>query len=169
MQSKSPSFDEVAAQFPVNSYVLVAYPIGSRPDNKLMAQWQGPMQVVAFSGTEYEVRNLVTMKTQLVHIKRLKPFVTSPNRSPESIAFAEAGVWEILMVHAHRQPRRGSRLGLEFLVEWAGYPNKADGKIGQRNWDVQHLSLNIATRIDHYDDLFRRGYDAREFFGYFSL
>jgi hypothetical protein len=126
MQSESPSFDEVAAQFPVNSYVLVAYPIGSRPDNKLMAQWQGPMQVVAFSGTEYEVRNLVTMKTQLVHIKRLKPFVTSPNRSPESIAFAEAGVWEILMVHAHRQPRRGSILGLEFLVEWAGYPNKAD-------------------------------------------
>ena len=126
VHSESPSLDEMAAQFPVNSYVLVAYPAGSRPDNKLMAHWQGPMQVVSFSGAMYEVRNLVTMKTMSVHIKRLKAFVSSEDRSPESIAFAEAGVWEVRTIHDHRQPNRSSRVGLQLLVEWSGHPARAD-------------------------------------------
>jgi hypothetical protein len=126
VHSESPAFDEIAAQFPVNSYVLVAYPMGGRPDHKLMAQWQGPMQVVSFEGATYEVRNLVTMKTQLVHVKRLKPFVVSSTSTPEMIAYAEAGVWEVRTVHDHRQPRRGSRQGVTLLVEWVGYPSRDD-------------------------------------------
>jgi len=126
IHSESPALDEIAAQFPVNAYVLVAYPTGSRPDHKLMAQWQGPMQVVSFHGSSYEVRNLVTMKTQWVHVKRLKPFVLSSTSSPEMIAYAEAGVWEVKHIHDHHQPKRGSRQGLRFLVEWVGYPNRSE-------------------------------------------
>jgi hypothetical protein len=126
VHSESPALDEVAAQFPVNSYVLVAYPLGTRPDNKLMAQWQGPMQVVSFEGATYEVRDLVTMRTQRVNVKRLKRFIVSPDSDPSNIAFAEAGVWEVRMIHDHPQPTARSRQGLTFLVEWIGFPSSDD-------------------------------------------
>ena len=42
------------------------------------------------------------------------------------IAYAEAGVWEVKHIHDHQQPKRGSRQGLRFLVEWVGYPNRSE-------------------------------------------
>ena len=52
---------KIRTEFPVDSYVLVAYPNG--PPTRLNTLWKGPLQVVNIDKAEYTLRNLVTQKS----------------------------------------------------------------------------------------------------------
>ena len=83
LEGKAP---EELTVFPVNSYVLVAYPrsaMGRKPPNKLTAPWRGPLRVVSFDANEYTLQNLVTGKLELQHVTCLKSYNYDPKRTTE--------------------------------------------------------------------------------------
>ena len=114
--------------FPVDSHVLMSYPLDttgkSRPPNKLLTQWKGPLQVVSISsdGSHYTLKDLVEDKTlPQVHIKRLRPFLYDAEAvDPKAIAAKDKGEYFVEQILEHRgNPTRKSTM--EFKVRWAGY------------------------------------------------
>lgn len=45
----------------------------------MITPWLGPYRVVNQEGARFELQNLVTLKTRLVHVTLLKPFQGSGN------------------------------------------------------------------------------------------
>jgi len=143
LSSKQPS-DNHLNTLAVDSFVLVAYPEGHRPEDKLMCRWYGPMQVVEINEAAYHVRDLVTMKVDVVHVSRLKPFYQNGLIQPREVAYAEGCVWEVLKVHQHRKEGR-ARTGVSLLIEWAGFPQ-------QKHWTWEPWSAHLGrnARIIEY-------------------
>jgi hypothetical protein len=131
-------FNEFASltKFNDNEYVLIAYPEGHRPSDKLMCRWKGPMQVVRHTGAAYTIRDFTTMKEETVHVSRIKPYLSDGHNDPEQIALAEGCVWEIKCIHSHRIEGK-SRKNYSFLVEWAGYPLEV-------HWTWELWTANLA-------------------------
>ena len=91
--------------FPVNSYVLVMFPVvnnSRKPPHKLSSYWKGPLKVVTSLGSEYELLDLVSMKTSCVHISRLKPFHFEPGTDPREVARTDTQSYDIRCVHSHK-------------------------------------------------------------------
>lgn len=113
-------------EFPVNSYVLLRYPMSlggdHRPPSKLHTKWRGPYRVVSFEGSSYFLQNLVTKKTSNHHIKELVSFQFDPQRTnPEEVAYTDEDYFEIDHIVKHRgKTNRVSTL--QFLVSWKGQP-----------------------------------------------
>ena len=80
-KSKESSTNSIT-EYENGSYLLLAYPTGTRPPSKLHMPWMGPYQVVSHSGAEYLLRNLVTGKTlnprHVSQLKRYLPGTISP-------------------------------------------------------------------------------------------
>jgi len=112
--------------FPVNSFVLVAYPENgftkrARPPNKLMPEWKGPYQVISFIGANYTVLNLVTMKEEPgIHVKRLKQFEYVEGTDPRDIANKATDSWDVEEILSHTGSSK-QRNQMTFLVKWLGY------------------------------------------------
>jgi hypothetical protein len=112
--------------FPVNSFVLVAYPENSftkraRPPNKLMPEWKGPYQVISFIGANYTLLNLVTMKEESeVHVKRLKQFEYIEGTDPRDIANQATDAYDVEEIISHTGSIK-ARNDMTFLVKWLGY------------------------------------------------
>jgi cleavage and polyadenylation specificity factor subunit 1 len=112
--------------FPVNSFVLVAYPENSftkraRPPNKLMPEWKGPYQVISFIGANYTLLNLVTMKEESeVHVKRLKQFEYIEGTDPRDIANQATDAYYVEEIISHTGSIK-ARNDMTFLVKWLGY------------------------------------------------
>jgi dihydroneopterin aldolase len=121
--------------FHINAFVLVAYPEGHRPDDKLMCRWYGPMQIVDIVGDAYHVRDLVTMNVATVHVSRLKAFRQNGLIQPDEVAYAEGCVWEVLRVHKHRKEGK-SRQGVFLLIEWVGFPQ-------EKHWTWEQWSASL--------------------------
>eukprot|EP01033_Poteriospumella_lacustris_P010075 gene10075-7198_t len=64
------------AEYPIGSLVLVK---NMSKKDKLLTPWLGPYRVVNQEGARFELQNLVTLKTRLVHVTLLKPFQGSGN------------------------------------------------------------------------------------------
>lgn len=138
------NYDAEIAQitvFPVNSYVLVAYPLSSqsRPPNKLMCHFKGPYQVVHNIGSAYTILNLVKMSQEVVHISRLRPFHFDDSRvDPRDVAYAEACSYDIRVIHAHRFHGTKRVTNLELQIEWLGFPES-------HHWTWQLWSRDLAS------------------------
>ena len=110
--------------FAPNSFVLVRPPwsaMGHRPPSKLHTDWRGPLRVVNNTGAQYTLFNMVTGKTEDVHVTRLKNFEYEPGLvDPLKLAAADYDEFVIERVLDHAgDPKRKS--SLDFLVKWAGF------------------------------------------------
>jgi hypothetical protein len=101
------------------SFVLVAYPKGTRAPTKLHMPWSGPMQVVSHDGTSYTLRNLVTGTTLCRSVHELKTFIPA-RKSPLEVARRDLQVYLVEKVIAHRGDTRRKEQ-MEFRVRWLGF------------------------------------------------
>ena len=114
--------------FPINSYVLVMYPVQNnarKPPHKLASYWKGPFQVISSIGSEYQLLDLVTMKSSRVHISRLKSFHFEPGTDPRIVANTDTQSYDIKCVHRHTGSVKKPST-LQFLVEWIGFEDPSD-------------------------------------------
>ncbi len=118
--------EDALTHFPVDSFVLVAYPsegMHRGPPNKLMTNLKGPMRVVDKDGAIYHVRDLTTNKVESVHVSRLSLFHYDATRtSPADAAHADRQEFTIETILNHRGDKK-KRSTLEFEVKWLGYPD----------------------------------------------
>ena len=124
--------------FPVNSFVLVAYPDTGftkrpRPPNKFMPEWKGPYQVVSYIGASYNLLNLVTMKEELgIHVKRLKTFEYEEGTDPREIANQTADAWDVEAILSHTGTPK-DRNKMTFMVKWLGYEDPSPEPYSNRS------------------------------------
>jgi hypothetical protein len=116
-------------EFPINSYVLVAYPhsrMGQRPPVKTMTQYRGPMRVVHFKDSKYTVQDLVSLKEEMVHVSLLKKFEYDPNLvDPAEVARRDTQEFLVEEILAHKGNFDAKR-SLQFKVRWQGYGPEHD-------------------------------------------
>jgi hypothetical protein len=111
--------------FPVNSYVLLKPPDGSR--EKLQMPKAGPYIVVGISGDKYSIQDLLTHKVTDTHVSNLSQFRydSSSGLDPMEVAARNAGEFFIDRIYEHRGTTT-KRLSMQFLVSWKGYSQKDD-------------------------------------------
>ena len=119
-------------EFRENSYVLVSYPdkgLGPKPPNKALTPNAGPFQVVRSrnDGNEYELKNLVTGKTVLEPVSRMRTFHYDKERTnPMAEAIKDglssgSALFLVEQVIGHRGGGRKQALStLEFSVKGIG-------------------------------------------------
>ena len=116
-------------EFAVNSFVLCSYPkgrMGALPPTKLHTSLKGPFRVIMFIGPEYTILNLVTNKTEVVHVKRLQPFYyNSLVDNPQDIAAKDYQEFRVERVLKHSGDAR-RKSSMDFLVRWQGYDETED-------------------------------------------
>ncbi len=110
--------------FPVNSYVLLKPPDGSR--EKLRMPKAGPYIVVEISGDKCSIQDLLTHKITDTHVSNLSEFRydSSSGLDPIEVAARNAGEFFIDRIYEHRGGTTTKRLNMEFLVSWKGYSQK---------------------------------------------
>ena len=103
IERKTPPYITV---FPPNSYVLVGYPdtgMGTKPPDKLMTNLRGPLRVINNVGPSYTLLNLVNNEQEVVHVKRLKPFLFDPDRvDPIDVANRDETFFQVHKILTHR-------------------------------------------------------------------
>jgi hypothetical protein len=116
-------------EFPINSYVLVAYPhtrMGQRPPIKTMTPYRGPMRVILCHDSTYLIQDLVTQKTEQVHVSLLKKFEYDPTLvDPVEVAMHDTKEYVVESILGHT----GSfddKSTLKFQVRWKGYGPQDD-------------------------------------------
>ena len=112
----------ILTEFPVNSYVLVAYETeGNRPPTKLHSRWRGPLKVVGHVGQTYTCLNLVTNKLEDFNINFLRPFKYDEERiDPYDVALRDNQYFEVERIDAHRGDANKVS-NLQFRVKWIGF------------------------------------------------
>ena len=124
--------------FPVNSFVLVAYPDTGftkrpRPPNKFMPDWRGPFQVISYVGASYNLLNLVTMKEESgVHVRRLKEFLYEEGTDPREIANKQADSWDVERIISHSGNLK-DRNEMKFIVKWLGFEDTTEEPYSNRS------------------------------------
>jgi transposase InsO family protein len=113
------SYSAARTEFPVDSYVLLDYP--TDPPTRLHTKKRGPYKVIRFSGNDYVLRDLVTMKELTVNITRLSPFHYDPlHTDPRTVANKDQGVFDIEKIITH-DGNTNRKSTLRFLVRWRGF------------------------------------------------
>ncbi len=147
----------IPTEFPPNSYVLVQYPMsrmGRKGPTKLHVPWRGPLRVINNVGSKYSLQNLVTGKTEDMHVSCLKTFEYDPTHiNPYEIALQDSGDRLIHSVLAHRGNTRRVHT-LEFLVKY--YSDNPDNQPEQ--WEPYHkinqnVTLHTYLRQHHMKTL----------------
>ena len=118
--------ENTLTDFPLGSYVLVAYPENSltktRRPNKLHMMFRGPYKVINREHNEFTIENLVDKKTLKKSIFLLRPFHYDAARTnPHTIALNdfdnEYNVEKIISHTGHW----GRKAHMKFMVRWSGY------------------------------------------------
>ncbi len=111
--------------FPVNSYVLLKPPEGSR--EKLRMPKAGPYIVVGINGGKYPIQDLLTHKVTDTYVSNLYKFRYDSSSSMELIEVAARNAGEFFLDrisdHMGTTPIRSS---MEFLVSWKRCSAKDD-------------------------------------------
>ena len=137
MSTFSPNFTE----FPVNSYVLLDPPEGSR--SKLQTRKKGPYQVVNSVGSKYVLQDLLSGKNFETHYTNLSPFNFDEDRtSPTDVAMHDEQEFLIDKIIAHRGDRT-RRSTMEFLVKWTGFGDTYD------SWEP-YANLRDTSSLSEY-------------------
>ena len=132
--------------FNVNEYVLVTYPDGvggkPKPPTKNHTYLKGPMKVMGFVGSQYELMDLTTFKTQTMHVSRIQPFVYDPEKvDPREIANRDKEIFDVERIVSHNGTVK-NRKELTFRVAWKGYPGE--------DTDEPYSSLRSNTKLHEY-------------------
>lgn len=84
------------------------------------------MRVESKQGSRYTLMNLVTHKTEDVHVTQMVPFNFDPERTdPRLIANTDYRAWDVESIIRHRG-NPDDRKTLQFLVRWKGLPAQYD-------------------------------------------
>jgi hypothetical protein len=110
------------AEYPIGSLVLVK---NMSKKDKLLTPWLGPYRVVNQEGARFELQNLVTLKTRLVHVTLLKPFQGSGNPLVEAGKDKRQFVVESV-VQVFPPPRGTAAKNYHFKIKWLGYDELED-------------------------------------------
>jgi hypothetical protein len=117
-------------EFPNGTFVLVSYPnnpiTGTRAPDKLMAPLKGPYMVVNSVGSAITIQNLVTNKSETVHISQLREFhYDAAQVDPRTVANVDHQVWDVEKIISHK----GSfnlKSSLSFQIRWKGFTSLDD-------------------------------------------
>ena len=124
LSKKGVSSVKQLTEYELGSMVLVSYPSG--PPTRLHTRWRGPMEVVQANKAEYTLKDLVTNKLRVYHIKRLKPFFYNPlHTNPREVAAKDLQEFVIDSIRDH-QGSFTNKSDLTFTVHWAGYDTEDD-------------------------------------------
>lgn len=124
--------EEEKTVFPVNSFVLAAYPktrMGRLPPTKLHTLWRGPLRVLGNLNNEYRLQNLVTGKTEIHHVTSLKTFYFRPGTTEEELTYTAAADYGEMVVEAVVSHEKHKNLPLpdwDFKVRWKGLNEQYD-------------------------------------------
>jgi len=107
--------------YDVNDYVLVEYPatnLKKGPPSKLLTNLRGPMRVISKTGSHYTLRDLVSHKDEVIHIKRLHPFYYDKEHTdPRQIACKDEQQFDIESIEDH-SGNRYEPSSMQFKVKW---------------------------------------------------
>lgn len=107
-------------EFPLNSYVLVNY--HDRPPSKMHTPLKGPMRVVSFNKSNYTLQDLVTNRTQNIHVSKLRAFVYDDRFvDPREVANKDRQVFDVEEILGHTGNRQ-RKSEMMFKIKWLGYP-----------------------------------------------
>ncbi len=109
-------------EYDINSLVLVK---NMSKKDKLLTPWLGPYRVVKQDGAQYQLQNLVTSKTTLVHVSRLKTFEGSGNPLVEAGKDKRQFVVESV-VQVIPPPKGTAAKNYHFKIKWLGYDELED-------------------------------------------
>jgi len=124
-----------ATIYQVGDYVLAEYPqtfgdARGRPPNKLQTIRKGPLRVINVEDDGYELLDLVTKKSEIIHVSRIVPFNYDPEKvDPENIALRDKGVFEIEAVVDAITDISLKKDQWSFKVKWDGYDSTFDSWI----------------------------------------
>lgn len=120
----TPSVEAMSiTEFPNGTFVLVT---GTRAPNKLMATLKGPYKVVNSLGSAITIQNLVTYKSETVHISQLREYrYDAAQIDPRTIANLDDEVWDVEKVLSHRGIFN-KKSELEFRVRLKGFTSLDD-------------------------------------------
>jgi len=117
-------------EFPIGSYVLVNYhgtALRSGPPSKMQTYLRGPLKVLSVNVNTYTVENLISHKSEQVHVTDMRPFIYDSNIvDPATIArrdIISETLIERILDHSGDVKRRST---LEFKVRWEGQPASND-------------------------------------------
>ena len=116
--------------FPVNSFVLKAYPytrMGKLPPTKLHLGLKGPLKVVKINGPQYTLLDVLTNKEEPpCHVSRLREYKhDEASPEPREVAMADNILWDVEKILA----MNGSfsrKTELKFQVKWTGFEDQKD-------------------------------------------
>jgi len=142
---------DIQEAFNVGDYVLVAYPDTmytgkGLPPTKLMPIRKGPMKVLELNKDAYTVLDIVSRRTQVVHISRLYPFYYDDTRvDPENIALHDSEEYVVESILDDTIDKNVPKRHWQFRVRWKGYDEDEDT---WNSWDsLKHVeALHIYLR-----------------------
>jgi hypothetical protein len=142
---------DIQEAFNVGDYVLVAYPDTmytgkGLPPTKLMPIRKGPMKVLELNKDAYTVLDIVSRRTQVVHISRLYPFYYDDTRvDPENIALRDSEEYVVESILDDTIDKNVPKRLWQFRVRWKGYDEDEDT---WNSWDsLKHVeALHIYLR-----------------------
>jgi len=134
---------EYQSTFEVGDYVLVAYPDTmytgkGKPPTKLMPIRKGPMKVLEINKDAYTVLDIVSRRTNVVHISRLYPFFYDDTRiDPENIALRDSEEYVVESILDDTIDQKIPKKQWQFRVRWKGYDEDEDT---WNSWDsLKHV------------------------------
>ena len=134
---------DIQSAFEVGDYVLVSYPDTmytgkGKPPTKLMPIRKGPMKVVEISKDAYTVLDIVSRRTNVVHISRLYPFFYDDTRiDPENIALRDSEEYVVESILDDTIDQKIPKKQWQFRVRWKGYDEEEDT---WNSWDsLKHV------------------------------
>ena len=118
--------------YDVGSYVLVSYPsiIGEgrgRAPTKLHTILRGPLKILERDNAKYTLLDLVTRRTEVVHVSRLYPFQYDSTRTdPDKIAYLDKNEFVVEKIIDSTIDDNIPKTQWQFLVRWEGYGEEDD-------------------------------------------
>jgi len=117
--------------YEIDSYVLVSYPTAlgdkGRAPSKLMSVLKGPLKVMEREGDAYTLLDLVSRRTEIVHVSRIFPFKYDSTRTdPERIAYRDKEEFVVEHIVDAEIDLNVSKVHWQFQVRWKGYDESND-------------------------------------------
>jgi transposase InsO family protein len=117
-------------EFAIGSYVLVNYhgtALRAGPPSKMQTYLRGPLKVLSVNVNTYTLENLISHKSELVHVTDIRPFNYDPNMTdPATVArkdIISETLIERILEHSGDVKKRTT---LDFKVRWEGQPATND-------------------------------------------
>jgi hypothetical protein len=151
IRTSTSSEDLPVTEFPNGTFVLVSYPnnpiTGMRPPDKLMATLKGPYKVVNSVGSAITVQNLVTNKSETVHISQLREFkFDAAQVDPRTVANVDHQAWDVEKIVSHKG-NFNLKSSLSFQVRWKGFTSLDDTWEPWANVRTTQAMVNYLTKL----------------------